>query len=136
MPDFICDNDPPQKVVRYAAQSAGPNGESYFILNENRWMNIWEEYKYVFSWDYHKDHLSYAMFFGVQTSDGRTCIACEKTEKEHNLVHKLDILSGKVVFVAVCSGKTLRAYYNKYTKLRVAVFLYDTFDLVEGRFTQ
>lgn len=105
----------------------GPGHERFYIQEEARWMNSWEEYKYVTSADYFVD---VPVYHCASTID-RPCVLCGMTVDQHIKipVEISSSLTGHTLYHPQCDGFLLRKWHNKYT--HHSVFTPEIIDLNE-----
>ncbi len=113
-----------QPLCKRHNRYCGPNHERFWIGEEGRWMNSWEEYKYVNSADYYVD---VPVYFCGATLD-RVCVLCERYIQFHD-AYSSPSLGGQMIFP--CTDRLMRKWYNKYTHM--CVLLPTIIDIEEER---
>lgn len=93
-----------RKLCVWHNRYCGPNHERFWIEEEQRWMNSWEEYKYVQTQDYYEDKV--VQFCGATVL--RPCVICGELLEDHYAKR-------------LCHDKTLRLYFNKYTNAMAGI---------------
>jgi hypothetical protein len=108
----------------------GPNHERFYIEEEKRWMNSWEEYKYVCTCDYYADVP--VTFCAADTF--RPCAICGMKIEDHiRINHDSEYWRNNFV----CSTKIMRKYYNRFTHYLVGMpQILDLDEMSLGKFTQ
>lgn len=107
--------------------------ERYFIEEEGRMMERWEEYRYTELRHYFEDKRCYAWYNG---EDFEMCHTCDQPIIQHDR----DITvtpSGEIIHYLACHDIVLRSYFNKYTGFRVGwPVILNMYEINEGRKTQ